>query len=63
MLLLEKEFGRVWDLGIDIGFEGIILFFMCDSFVVDDGVVYEVWFFFKDFRKEKGKIEKKCRGK
>lgn len=63
MLPLEKELGRAWDSGTDIGLEGTTLSFMCDSLAVDDGVVHEVWLLSKDSRKEKGKIEKKRRGK
>lgn len=63
MLPLEKELGRAWDSGTDIGLEGTTLSFMCDSLAVDDGVVHEVWLLSKDSRKEKGKIEKKTQGK
>lgn len=38
MLVLEKEFWSDCDFGIDNGLDGIMLFFMCDSFVVEDGV-------------------------
>ena len=61
MLPLEKELGRAWDSGTDIGLDGTTLSFMCDSLAVEDGVVHEVWLLSKDSRKEKGKIEKKAR--
>jgi len=50
MLPLEKELGRAWDSGTDIGLDGTTLSFMCDSLAVEDGAVHEAWLLSKDSR-------------
>jgi len=50
ILPLEKELGRAWDSGTDIGLDGTTLSFMCDSLAVEDGVVHEAWLLSNDSR-------------
>jgi len=51
----EKELGRAWDSGTDIGLDGTTLSFMCDSLAVEDGVVHEAWLLSNDSKNKKKK--------